>query len=117
MTMVFLLSHQRSGSHFLKDTLECHNSHLQESDLSLPRYRGLPEVLLPDLDRNHPNAAKWSFARYLRDRVAQAPETWGDPEGIATAALQFFDELEEQSQSETLLVDVKLNQLHIAEGW
>lgn len=117
MSILFLLSHQRSGSHFLKQTLNCHNDYLKERGWRGREYFALPEVLTPGIDRRHPGVSHWLFGPFLRTRVQESPDEWANPEGIAKAARLYLDYLEQTSNGYIAFADIKLNQLYIGEGW
>ena len=117
MTLLILLSHQRSGSHFLKETLNCHNEYLDQVGYAGTRYIALPEVLTPGSEMEYPDQSKWLFGPFLRERVLSSPIEWGNPGGIANAATLYFRHLHDLSHDKIILADIKLNQLYIGEGW
>ena len=110
MALLFLLSHQRSGSHFLKSALDRCNS-------GSGQFLALPEVFTPGIAAMGPQFKDWLFEPFHNERLVRDPLKWGTPQGIAETAASFIDHLEEKSRDITVLADIKLNQLHIGEGW
>ncbi|MCX7303249.1 MAG: Stf0 family sulfotransferase [Hyphomicrobiales bacterium] len=104
ITLLFLVSHQRSGSHFLKEALRG------------PNYLALPEVFHP-APTELPEFEEWLFKPFHDSLLRAEPLRWGKPDGIAQASELFLDRLRDQSVERTALADIKFNQLHIDEGW
>ena len=114
ITLLWLLSHQRSGSHFLKETL-C----LQEENLEnfAGRHLALPEVFTEGSAAKYPAFKDWCFEPFHDERLRENPLKWGDPQGLADAVSLFMDMIHEKAGGRIVLADIKLNQLYIGEGW
>lgn len=117
MALLFLLSHQRSGSHFLKQTLNCHNDYLDRTGERGPRYFGIGEIYTHGYSHLCPGLHRWLFESVLNERLIASPSEWGNPEGIAKAAGLVIAELSKLAENYIALADVKLNQLHLGNGW
>ncbi len=111
------MSHQRSGSHFLKGTLRSYNAHLERIAFDGQRYLDLPEIFLAGIVSKFPEFRDWLFEPFHSEFLRRDALKWGTPQGIADAASLFLDKLHDQATGRIVLADIKLNQLYIGEGW
>lgn len=117
MAVIFLLSHQRSGSHFLKYSLNSHNEYSAKIGTTTAEYLALPEVFTPGIAQQEPSWQEWLFEPFLETQFALHGAAGANPPGVQRAVSLFFDELEHRAAGRIVLVDIKLNQLHLGEGW
>lgn len=117
MPVVCLLSHQRSGSHFLKGTLNCHNEAIEKLGYIGSRYLALPEVFTPPANIDDDDVADLRFISFHNGQLMADPLRWGNPKGIAQATELFLERLYSQFPDEIALADIKINQMYLGEGW
>jgi len=128
--VIWLLSHQRSGSHFLRDTLNSANG----NDPNVPPVLVSPGECLTRYDNrlgNEHNDKNWNLWDYLAKKRAEASEGSVSDSGnkkflssqstlarpVTPSELDaYFLSLATAYEDQVFLGDVKINQLHVADG-
>jgi hypothetical protein len=118
---ITLLCHQRSGSHFLCDTLLSHNRAIATGAVE-----GMPLIVPREAFTRYPDDREvehrqWLFWDFVRSipQVADQGDGSGRPfdiERLAPTIDDYVAWLNVASVGQVVLLDVKVNQLHLADG-
>jgi hypothetical protein len=112
-----LFSHQRSGSHFFKSVLESRYRRASSGDGTFKQLVAMPELLCPTCEDWTDPTGLLIYRDFLQSEKAGPAPSWIDRDAHATVFDRYIDDLESKSADRMLLLDIKFNQTHLANGW